>query len=76
MQNMYIRANVTAGAKKEQVTCVSADRYDIWVREPAERNLANGRVRTLLARAVGVPEGAVRLVAGHRSPRKVFSITS
>lgn len=75
MQNMYIRVAVVAGAKKEEVTRVSDDRYDMRVREPAERNLANGRVRELLAREFKVSAKAVRLVAGHRSPRKVFSIT-
>lgn len=76
MQNMYIRVSVVAGAKKEEVTRLSDDRYSMWVREPAERNLANGRVRELLAREFKVREGAVRLVAGHRSPKKVFSVTT
>lgn len=71
---MYIRVNATPGAKKEKVTKVSADRYDMSVKEPAERNMANGRIRELLARVLGVPEGVVRLVSGHRSPHKIFSV--
>ena len=74
MQNMYIQVHVVAGAKKERVVRMSAERYDMWVREPAERNLANGRLRTLVARELSVPEANVRLVGGHRSPRKVFSV--
>ena len=73
MQNMYIKVHAVPGAKKELVTRVSVERYDIWVREPAERNLANGRIKTLLARTLGLPEGSVRLVAGHRSLHKIFS---
>lgn len=71
---MYIKVEATPGSKKEMVTRHSAERYAIRVREPAERNLANGRIRTLLAREFGLPEGKVRLVAGHRSPHKIFSV--
>jgi uncharacterized protein YggU (UPF0235/DUF167 family) len=71
---MYIRVNATAGAKKELVTKVAEDRYDIYVREPAEHNLANGRIKMLVARELGVSENIVRLLSGHRSPHKIFSI--
>lgn len=71
---MYVQVTVTASAKKEVVTTVSPTRYDIRVKEPAERNLANRRVATLLAEACGVPPRAVKLISGHRSPRKIFSI--
>ena len=74
MQSMYIRVHAVAGAKKEQVTRVSSDRYDICVREPAERNFANKRIRELLAETLGKSAGRVRLVAGHRSFHKVFSV--
>lgn len=74
MQNMRIRVTALAGAKKERVTRLSAERYDIQVRDPAERNMANARIRTLLARELGLGENAVRLVSGHRSAHKIFSI--
>jgi len=74
MQNMYIRVNATAGAKKESVTRLSAERYEICVREPAERNLANARIRELLASEFGIPEKSVRIISGHHSPHKIFSI--
>lgn len=71
---MYIRVNVTAGAKKERITKLAPDKYDIWVKEPAERNLANSRVRELLILEFGLPKGSVRLVTGHHSPHKIFSV--
>lgn len=74
MQIMYIRVNATPNAKKEIVTRISVERYNISVREPAERNLANRRIRELLARDLSIPENAVRLISGHRSPHKIFSI--
>jgi uncharacterized protein YggU (UPF0235/DUF167 family) len=75
MQRMYIRVNATPGAKKELVTQVSDDKYEISVREPAERNMANARIKTLVARELGVPESAVRMILGHQSPHKILSVT-
>lgn len=71
---MYIRINATPGAKKEQFKQVAPDRYHIHVKEPAERNMANNRIRELLARELGLTEGVVKLISGHRSPHKIFSI--
>jgi uncharacterized protein YggU (UPF0235/DUF167 family) len=71
---MYVRVKVTSGAKKEMVTKVSDTEFQIAVREPRERNLANRRVRTLVAEAYQVMEGNVRLISGHRSPIKVFDV--
>ncbi|MEI6659953.1 MAG: DUF167 domain-containing protein [bacterium] len=71
---MYIRVNAIAGAKKESIEKVGENCYDISVREPAERNLANARIRTLLARELSFPEKFVRLISGHQSPHKIFSI--
>ena len=45
---MYIKVKVTAGAKKEMIIKKSEDHFDISVKEPAERNLANKRVIELV----------------------------
>lgn len=71
---MYIKIRATPDAKKEKVEKESETVYRIMVREPAERNLANGRIRELLAAEFGLEKGKVRMVSGHRSPNKVFSI--
>ncbi|MBX2866942.1 DUF167 domain-containing protein [Candidatus Kaiserbacteria bacterium] len=71
---MYIRVTVIPSAKKEKVTKLSDTRFEMQVKEPAERNLANRRVRTLLADTLGMPEGKVQMVTGHRSPIKMFDI--
>jgi len=71
---MYIRVRVTPGAKKEQVTKVNDTEFEMRVREPAERNLANKRVGKLIAEACGVSEKQVKLISGHRSPTKVFDV--
>jgi len=71
---MYVRARVTPGAKRERVVRTADDEFEISVREPALRNLANTRVREVVARELGLAPGAVRIIAGHRSGTKVMSI--
>ncbi|OGZ14153.1 MAG: hypothetical protein A3J08_03730 [Candidatus Lloydbacteria bacterium RIFCSPLOWO2_02_FULL_51_11] len=82
---MYLKVIVNSGAKKEKIEEGPAStkgsggakkkgELKISVREPAQRNLANTRVRELLAARFKVPLSAVRILAGHRSPRKLFSI--
>jgi len=70
---MYVKVTVHAGARKERVEKIPKG-FIIHVKEPAQRNLANRKVAELLARELGVPESAVRLVSGHRSPSKIFSV--
>lgn len=71
---MYVRVRVKAGARKETVTKVSDTEYYMTIREPAERNLANGRIRELLAREAMHRVEDVRLVSGHHSPTKILSL--
>lgn len=71
---MYVKVKVTPAAKRESVTKESDTVFRMEVREPAERNLANERVKQLLRDALGITEGEVRLIAGHRSGNKVFDV--
>lgn len=70
---MYVRVIVTPGAKKERVQRTPQG-FEISVREKRERNLANLRVREILASEYGIPSSRVRLVMGHRSTSKLFDI--
>ena len=71
---MYIKVRVTPEAKKESFERQKNGGFSLCVREPAKRNAANERARTLLSEYLSIPVGQVRLVAGFRSPHKVFSI--
>ncbi|OGG47007.1 hypothetical protein A2671_00485 [Candidatus Kaiserbacteria bacterium RIFCSPHIGHO2_01_FULL_49_13] len=73
-RSMYIKVFVTPGAKKELVERTSDTQFEISVREPAERNLANRRVVQLIAREFSLPEGKVRIISGHRSGSKMLSV--
>jgi uncharacterized protein YggU (UPF0235/DUF167 family) len=72
---MYIKVRVAAGAKRETVTKVSKSSYKISVKEPAERNLANGRVIEIIAAQLKVPANKIRIINGHHSPSKLLSVS-
>lgn len=73
--NLHVRVRVTPGAKRESFT-KDAERnvFLASVKEPAERNEANVRVQKLVAAFFGVPLKSARLLSGHRSMQKMFSI--
>lgn len=73
---MYIRVHALPDAKKERVLRENETSFTIAVREPAERNLANARIREVLAMELGLPLGKVRILTGHHSPSKLFVIDS
>lgn len=72
---MYVKVRVYPGNKKEILTKVGEHRFEARVKEPAERNLANNRVRELIASEYGVTDKQVRIVTGHHSPVKVLDVT-
>jgi uncharacterized protein YggU (UPF0235/DUF167 family) len=66
--------SVYAGAKNESVKNVGKSRFEVKVKEPAERNLANARVIELIAGEYEVSSKSVRIVSGHHSSRKILSV--
>lgn len=73
---MYIKVKVKAGMKKEVFEQKGPDSFLVSVKEPALQNLANARVRELVSEHFQVPKGKVRLVSGHHSPSKIFTVDS
>ena len=71
---MYIKVKVITGAKKEKIIKKSEDSFDIFVKEKAERNLANRRILELLRDYFKVYNGSIRIVNGHHSPNKIISL--
>ena len=68
----YLKVKVHAGEKKEKLLQKSADTFEIWVKAPAERGLANAAVRLALAAHFGVSENTLSLIKGATSPAKIF----
>lgn len=71
---MYVKVRVIAGAKKETIKQTSPDHFEISVKEEAKQNMANTRVRELIAAHFGAPLPAVRIISGHHSPGKILRV--
>lgn len=71
---MYIKVRVNAGAKKESFVQEHEDSFTISVKEPAEQNRANARVRELVAAHFGILPKQIRIISGHHSPGKILSV--
>lgn len=71
---MHIKVKVWAGVGKEKVKKVSDDRYEVYVKEPAQAGMANKRVQQALAETLSVPVHKLRLVSGFQRPQKIFEI--
>lgn len=65
---------VTPGAKKEYIKQMGEAAFDVYVREPAQKNMANRRVCALMAEQFNVEVGDVRIVSGHRARGKMLTI--
>lgn len=73
---MYIKVKVSVCSKKEKITKKSDNRYEIWVKEPAERNLANNRIKEIIAGLFEINVKSIRIISGHQSPSKILSINN
>ena len=70
-----LKVFVTPSAKREAVEEKSEGVLAVAVKEPAQGNHANMRVREIVAARLGVPLGKVRIFTGHRSRAKMVSIS-
>ncbi len=71
---MYIRVRVIPGARKERVIKEDENTFFISVKEPAEQNFANKRIREILAEELGLPLSSIKLLTGHHSSSKMYSV--
>ena len=71
---MYVKVRVSPGSKQEKVAKQADNYFEMQVKEPAERNLANKRVQAILATEYRVSDKSVRIISGHRSPIKIFDV--
>lgn len=71
---MYVKVHVYAGMKKDSLTKLKENYFEIITRAPAQGNAANQRVCELIAIEYQVSEKAVRLISGHHHPRKILEV--
>ena len=72
---MFVRVHAVPHAKTEKMLAEAQEHvYTISVRERAEQNAANKRIRELVAVHYKVPVTKVRMLTGHRSASKLLEI--
>jgi len=71
---MFIKVKVSVGAKKESIRKIGTDRFEIVVKEKAERNLANERVIKLISEYLGIGKGKIKIINGHQRLNKILEI--
>ncbi len=71
---MYIKVRVIPKSKREQINKIDNETFEITVKEPAERNLANNRIKELIAEFYCVKTKEVRLITGHHSGNKILDV--
>ena len=71
---MYVKVRVYPHSKKEEIKKIKENRFEIKVKEKAERNMANDRVLEIVARQFNVSAKQVRIISGHKSPSKMLSV--
>lgn len=69
-----IQVKVVPKASRDEVAGWLGDRLKVRVSAPPERGKANAAVENLLAKVLGLPPSAVRVVAGHAAPLKSVEI--
>lgn len=74
VNNMYIKVKVIPESKKEKIEKRKENSFVISVKEPAERNLANTRVREIVASVYEINIKSVRIISGHQNPNKILSV--
>jgi uncharacterized protein YggU (UPF0235/DUF167 family) len=71
---MFIKLKVHPDSKTEKIIRKSTDKYEIWVRAPAERGLANSAALNMLAVELKIEVKRLVIVKGSHSPSKIVKI--
>lgn len=71
---MLIKVKVHPDSHKEKKEFVEPDKLLLWVREPAQNNLANLRVVKMVAEHFKIESKKVRIISGHHRSSKIVEV--
>ena len=71
---MKIFVKTKPNAKEESIKKLSETNFEICIKEPPVKGLANAAITKALARHFGVAQSAVKILSGHTSRKKVIQI--
>ncbi|MCK5589136.1 MAG: DUF167 domain-containing protein [Candidatus Pacebacteria bacterium] len=72
---MYIKVKLHAKSNKEKIVRISEDKFEIWIKEKAENNLANKRLLEILPNQFKEKIKRIQIINGHHKPSKLLKIT-
>lgn len=68
---MYIKVKATPSAKKEELTKISEDTFQIFVKEPPRGGAANKRIVEVMSEEFSAK---AKIISGHHSRNKIISV--
>jgi len=71
---MYIKVIACPRSKKESIKELSQNRFEIKVKEKAEKNMANERIIEMVAEYFEVGVRDIKIINGHHHSSKLISI--
>ncbi|MFA5754760.1 MAG: DUF167 family protein [Candidatus Paceibacterota bacterium] len=71
---MLIKVKAFPLSKEDKVVQKNNDSFDVFVREEAERNMANKRIIELLSEYLKIPQNKVKMIKGFKESSKIFDI--
>lgn len=74
MTERFYKLKVHPGSKENKITRKGPDAFELWVKAPAERGLANAAAIALLAAEIKANPRRVLLIKGAQSPAKIVKV--
>ena len=74
MPERFYKLKVHPGSKAEKVVRKNTNAFEIWVKAPAERGLANAAAISLLAAEIKTNPKRILLIKGAQSPAKIVKV--
>ncbi|OGS08847.1 MAG: hypothetical protein A2270_00065 [Elusimicrobia bacterium RIFOXYA12_FULL_51_18] len=71
---MFYKLKVHPDSRQDKLVRKGPDAFELWVKAPAERGLANAAAIRLLAAEIKTEPKKIMLIKGARSPAKIVRI--
>jgi len=71
---MKIRVKAKPSSRKNEVTKLDENYYEVKVTSPPEKGKANEKIRKLLAEYLNIPKSQINLISGQTYKEKVFEV--
>jgi hypothetical protein len=71
---MKIKVKAKPNARKNGITKLGEDYYEVKVTVPPEKGKANEKIRELLAKHLNIPKSRINLISGESYKEKIFEV--